>query len=305
MSIEKDFIKPARESILFDPIKIGSLNLKNRFLRSSTHDSMQTQDGYITEMAITSLLQLAKGGVGLIITGAANVQRSSRVDYQISIDSDNFIPCLRTLVDRVHSYDVKIAIQLNSYGIAPRAAREDQISLAPSLIDGTPYIIPKHRPMTIEEIEDIIESFGEATRRAKQAGFDAVQIHMGHGYLFSQFLSPFTNRRIDGYGGDLEGRMRIHLETLERAIEKVGGGYPLLVKLGVKDEVEAGGLSLKEGCNVAKALSDIGATAIEVSQGLDVTVFQSKKIPLSIERNRTHIRRDILKKSDEAYYLNW
>lgn len=120
------------------------------------------------------------------------------------------------------------------------------------------------REMTVEEIEETVEAFAEAARRAKTAGFDAVQLHAAHGYLLSEFLSPYTNRRADEYGGNTENRVKIVEEVYKRTVEKVGPGFPVLVKMNVDDFLE-GGLKLEESKKIAERFSKMGIAAIETS----------------------------------------
>lgn len=163
--------------------------------------------------------------------------------------------------------------------------------MAPSRSENEPYFNATHREISLDEIEQVIAAFGQAARRAREAGFDAAQLHAGHSYLFSQFLSPCSNRRSDEWGGSLENRMRFHLRVVDAVRAAVGRDYPLLVKLGVQDTVE-GGLTLEEGCRVAQALVARGVDAIEVSEGLE-------------PKRGNHIRLGVKLREGEAYYAPW
>jgi 2,4-dienoyl-CoA reductase-like NADH-dependent reductase (Old Yellow Enzyme family) len=145
--------------------------------------------------------------------------------------------------------------------------------------------------MTTAEIEEIIDDFGQAARRAIEAGFDAVQFHAAHSKLFTQFLSPRSNRRTDQWGGNLQKRMWFHMQVTSAVRKAVGKNYPLLIKLGVQDTVEDG-LVLAEGCHAAQKLVTCGMDAIEVSEGLEKTRVH-------------HIRKDIKFREEEAYYAPW
>lgn len=280
-------------SVLFEPIEIQGMQLKNRFVRSATHDACSNERGEITDKTIELYSRLAQGGAGLIITGFAYVHRNGQTFlHQTAIDSDSAIPGLKKLANKVHEYNAKIAVQLVHCGRNSSAVRaRGETPLAPSFVENDPYFTESHRAMTVAEIEEIIDAFGQAARRAREAGFDAVQLHAAHGYLSSQFLSPRSNRRTDQWGGNLENRMRFHIRVISTIRKVVGQDYPLLIKLGIQDTVEDG-LTLDEGCRVAQKLSTSGIDAIEVSEGL--------------EKVRTnHMRKDIKFREGEAYYAAW
>jgi len=280
-------------SILFEPLEIHGMHLKNRLVRSATHDGCSSEQGQITDKTIELYSRLAQGGVGLIITGFAYVHRIGAAFFrQTAIDSDDCIPGLSRLVDSVHQYDTKIALQLVHCGRNAYAVRKSgQTPLAPSLIGDDPSYKEAYRAMTETEIEDTIGAFGQAARRAKAARFDAIQLHAAHSYLFSQFLSPRSNQRTDRWGGSLENRMRFHLEVVKAIRQVVGQDYPLLIKLGVVDTAE-GGIYLREGCQVAHQLVVSGINAIEISEGLE-------------ETRANHMRKGIKPGRSEAYYAAW
>ncbi len=280
-------------SILFEPIEIHGMQLENRFVRSATHDACSNEQGEITDKTIELYSRLAQGGAGLLITGFAYVHRSGQqFPNQTAIYSNDFIPGLKKLADKAHEYGAKIAIQLAHSGrTSPAIRARGETPLAPSFIENDPYFRGSHRAMTTAEIEEIIDAFGQAARRAIEAGFDAVQLHAAHSKLFTQFLSPCSNRRTDQWGGNLENRMRFHTQVTSTVRKAVGQDYPLLIKLGIQDTVEDG-LALAEGCRVAQKLATSGIDAIEVSEGL--------------EKARTHhIRKDIKFREGEAYYAAW
>ena len=280
-------------TVLFEPIEIHGMQLKNRFVRSATHDACSNERGEITDKTIELYSRLAQGGAGLIITGFAYVHRNGQTFlHQTAIDRDDHIPGLKKLADKVHEHKAKIAVQLvhcgrNSWAVRARG----ETPLAPSFVENDPYFTESHRAMTTAEIEEIIDAFGQAARRVREAGFDAVQLHAAHSYLFSQFLSPRSNRRTDQWGGNLENRMRFHIRVISTIRKAVGQDYPLLIKLGIQDTVEDG-LTLEEGCRVAQKLSTSGIDAIEVSEGLE-----------KVRAN--HMRKDIKFRQGEAYYKAW
>ena len=278
-------------SVLFQPIKIHGMPLRNRFVRSATHEASCNEQGEITDDMIRLYSRLAQGSIGLIITGFAYVHRSGQAFLrQTAIDRDDIIPGLKKLADCVHEYDAKIAIQLVHCGKNSWVVRErGEVPLAPSWLENNPALT--HRAMTEAEIEDMIDAFGRAARRAREAGFDAIQLHAGHSYLFSQFLSPHSNQRTDRWGGNLENRLRFHMGVVRSIRQSVGQDYPLLIKLGVRDGSE-NGLTLEEGCTVARRLSASGVDAIEVSEGLEKT-------------RANHIRKNVKLRDGEAYYAEW
>ena len=259
------------------PKKIGSMEIKNRFVRSATFEGMATEDGYITDKHITLYKGLAEGGVGLIITGHAYVQENGKAfDKQTGVSDDKYINGLRKIVEVVHNNgkDCKVALQISHCG---RQSRYLENTLAPSALEEKlTRKIP--REMTKKEIVDIVDAFSQAVRRAKEAGFDAVQIHGAHGYLISEFLSPYINKRTDDYGGNIDNRIRILEEIYNTSVELVEKEFPIFIKLNAVDFVE-GGTSIEESTKVAKRLEKIGYSAIEVSGGIwEVATLKKKDL---------------------------
>ena len=280
-------------SVLFEPAVIHSMELKNRFVRSATHDACSSDRGEVTDDTIGLYSELAAGGAGLIVSGFAYVHPGGQnFIRQAAIDRDDKIPGLKRLTREVHQYDAKIALQLVHCGRNSRAVRKrGELPLAPSVLEGDQTAPESYRAMTEADIAELVEAFGLAAGRAREAGFDAIQLHAAHSYLFSQFLSPCSNRRSDRWGGGLENRIRFHRQVVEAIRKAVGPDYPLLIKLGVKDSVE-GGMSLDEGCAAARILSSEGINAIEVSEGLEAS-------------GANHIKRGIDSQEKEAYYADW
>ncbi len=251
---------------LFEPYRIGRLELRNRFVRSATWDATADSSGAVTDTSMALYRELGQGGVGLIISGFAFVSPLGQAAQgQYGIHTDNMIPGLRRLAQAAHQGGAKIALQAHHAGInsnylyqrgmtVPAVSRREQTSRP-------------HREMTDEEIEAIISDFASAALRAKEGGFDAVQFHGAHGYLMSQFLSPLFNLRSDRWGGSAENRRRFHLEVIREVRHAVGTDFPLMIKFGVQDDRE-GGLSLGEGLETARQMADNGINAIEVSAGV-------------------------------------
>jgi len=290
------FLGEVRMSILFTPIKIKNLELPNRFVRSATGDRFTEGAGFVADRKIALYQELAEGGIGLIISGIAHVHPAGKSLYsQTSIATDAYIPGLRRLTQAVHERGVKIAVQLFHGG--REAARYwntvNQAALAPSVIAGDPYFKGEYRSMTADDIENAVQAFGDAAKRAREAGFDAVQLHAAHAYLPSQFLSPYVNRRNDAWGGPLENRLRFHREVYQAMRKKVGEDYPLLIKLGVQDGF-AGGLELNEGLQAAERLAQWGYDSLEISQGLRGKYYEE-----------TEFRTGIHTVDQEGYFRDW
>jgi 2,4-dienoyl-CoA reductase-like NADH-dependent reductase (Old Yellow Enzyme family) len=253
-------------SKLFSPGHIGTLLVPNRLVRSATAERMSDPDGRPGPQFLRLYRDLARGGVGLIISGHMYVDPAGKAHPEMaSVSSDDHVPALGQVADLVHREGGLVAVQINHGGMHANGETVDE-PIAPSALDA-PFLKRPAREMTPAEIELAIDSFAQAARRVKQAGFDGVQIHAAHGYLISQFLSPFVNRRTDEWGGDLEGRTQF-LRAVARAVrEQVGPAYPVFVKLGMLDGME-GGLTAEEGVQVVAALEEMGLDAVEISSGV-------------------------------------
>jgi 2,4-dienoyl-CoA reductase-like NADH-dependent reductase (Old Yellow Enzyme family) len=253
-------------STLFSPGRIGALTLPNRLVRSATAERLADPDGRPTPALTALYRELCRGGVGLIITGHMYIHPSGKCHPDMTgIYSDHLIPSLAELADAVHQEGGRVVVQINHGGAqcSPEATRE---AVAPSATEA-PFLRRPAREMTLDEIGLTIEAYVDAAWRAKEAGFDGVQLHGAHGFLISQFLSPFVNRRTDEWGGDLEGRMRFLRAACQAAREQVGPDYPLLIKLGMMDGMD-GGLSQEEGVRIVAALQEMGLDGVEISGGI-------------------------------------
>lgn len=291
------------KSLVFEPKKIGGMVIKNSLVRLATHEGMASEDGSVTDELVELYRTLAEGGAGLIITGYAYVQPSGKsAPLMTGIDRDNLIPGLRKVADTVHEHGdgCKIAIQLEHCG---RQSLIPKDTMAPSAVL-EPMTNKMPREMTVEEIEDTIEAFAEAARRAKEADFDAVQLSAAGGYLLSGFLSPHTNKRTDEYGGNTEKRIKIVEDIFNRAINKVGEKFPILIKANVDDFLE-GGIDLTESKKIAKEFSRIGFTAYETSGSMWETTTRTEEelgwMPVFPPNSRINIR----SKDKEAYALSY
>jgi 2,4-dienoyl-CoA reductase-like NADH-dependent reductase (Old Yellow Enzyme family) len=260
---------------LFEPYKIGRLELKNRFVRSATWDATADSSGVATETSVALYRKLGQGGVGLIVSGYAFVSPLGQAAYgQYGAHTDDMISGLRRLAQAAHQGDAKIALQIVHAGISSDYLYRQGIT--PLAVSSSPRTNRPHRQMTEEEIETIITDFAAAARRGVEAGFDAIQLHGAHGYLMSQFISPLTNFRTDQWGGRPENRRRFHLEVVSRIRQALGAQFPLLIKFGVQDDRE-GGLTLSEGIAAAKLMVARGIDAIEVSAGIGSSAQVTKE----------------------------
>ena len=248
---------------LFEPAYIGSLRLKNRLIMAPMQTGMAGVNGEVTQQLIDYFAERASGGVGMVITGHANVDyaRGTSPPVMLRVDHDCFIPGLRNLVEAIQRGGARACCQINHLGAMaqPTGIKEPY---APSSLAH----IPHAKELSLEEIAEIEGKFAKAAARAKRCGFDAIEIHGAHAYLIAQFLSPFTNRRNDAYGGDLDGRMRFALVVVEKVRAAVGADFPLIIRFN-GDDFTPQGLSLNESKKVAKAMEQAGVNAVHVSAG--------------------------------------
>ncbi len=276
-------------SLLFTPANIGTLTLPNRITRSATAERMAEDGDGRPKPQLTQLYRtLARGGVGLIITGHMYVHPSGKCHPEMTgIYDDALIPALANLTAAVHQEGGKIAVQINHGGMQ---CSQETVSetLAPSAIDA-PFLPQPARALTQKEITDLIQAYAQAARRAKEAGFDAVQLHGAHGYLIEQFLSPFVNRRTDEWGGDIEGRMRFLRAVCDAVRAEVGSEYPVFIKLGMLDAVE-GGLTPEESLRVVAALDSMGLDAVEVSGGIGGGTNLNSRVGIRTEADEAYFR---------------
>lgn len=251
---------------LFQPCDIGRLEIRNRFLRSATWDATADSSGAATEKSVALYKELAKGDLGLIVTGFTFVSPLGQaVRGQYGAHTDAMIPGLQRIAEVAHEGGANIAVQLVHAGLNSDYLRSR--GMTPLAVSKMESITRPHREMTNEDIEAAIADFASAAQRVVEAGFDAIQLHGAHGYLMSQFLSPLYNRRIDMWGGSAENRRRFHLEVVRRIRKAVGRDFPLMIKFGVSDDRE-GGLPLTEGLETARELVAAGIDGIEVSVGV-------------------------------------
>jgi len=259
---------------LFTPMKIGTMEVRNRIAMPPMHMGYGALDGTVTERYIDYYGARARGGTGLIITEAAgvNAERKNGI-VPLGLFDDALIPSWSELARVVHSHGAKLAAQVMDPGPELMKILSGADPVGPSRIAGRNIFRTMPRELTAGEIEAVVEDFAQAIRRAQEAGVDAVEIHAAHGYaLVGSFMSPFFNKRTDAYGGTLEGRAKILLDIIRSAREKVGRDYPLIVRIA-GDERRTGGRTVQESQFIASLLADAGIDAIEVSGGTIPTVF--------------------------------
>jgi len=252
---------------LFEPIKIGTMEVKNRFVVPPMGTNFANPDGSVSQQLIDYLVSRAKGGYGLIIVEVTAIDPLGKaIPLQPGIWDDKFIPGWKKLVDEVHKYGAKIAVQLHHAG---RQTTREVIGAQPVAPSPIPCPVDREMPreLTTEEVYELIEKFGDAARRARDAGFDAVEVHGAHGYLIAQFMSAYSNKRIDEFGGDFKGRMKFPVEIVKNIRRKVGNGYPVIFRFS-GDERVPGGRTIDESRMVARVMEHVGVDALHVSTGV-------------------------------------
>ncbi len=272
---------------LFDELTIGSMTARNRIVRAATAESLATRDGGLTPELLGIYGELAWGGAGTIITGYTYVTPDGKPsEGALGLCDDAALHRFRSLADVVHENDARIIMQLVYGGSKSKLSADDPRRLAPAdqaAVDGAPtvsilgasaiahprtHLVPTEA--TSDQLAALAEAFGQAAVRARACGFDGVEVHVAHGYLLSQFLSPFFNRREDEYGGSLAGRARLAVQCVKAVRAQVGSEYPVLVKLNSCDEWgdpkgARGGLGEDESAQVAAWLVQAGANGVDVS----------------------------------------
>ncbi|MFX1425000.1 MAG: NADH:flavin oxidoreductase [Promethearchaeota archaeon] len=277
---------------LFSSGKIGSVQIKNRIVRSATFSHMAEKYGYIGERVLKMNKDLAQGGTGLIITEATAVDPGGAGGpYQVCLFEDSHVSGHKKLTAVIHDCDdTKVAIQIQHSGRLGYHPKYPTV--APSPI---PYketgITPKE--LTTEEVKEYIDKFVSAGLRAYECEYDMVQLHAAHGYLLNNFISPFTNVRADEYGGTTENRTKVLKEIHDKIRDEVGKKFPITIKFQSQDFIP-NSISETEGIKIAKILSNIGFDAIEPSGGQRESLYYAKN---------TLPSRLVKKVEDENYFL--
>lgn len=255
----------------FSAGRCGSLTVANRLVFAATSSELADRDGFLGDEAAEFYAERARGGVGLVVVEATYVDQEGKRLYQNAmLHEDRYIPSLCKLVKSVHAEGAKVAIQLNHGGREATPSITGSVPLAPSAVAARyigvgEAVIPK--ALTEAEIATIVQRFVDASIRAKEAGFDAIELHGAHGYLISQFFSPHSNLRTDGYGSDLAGRARFCVELVQGIKNALGADYPVIVRMNGSDYFP-GGLTLEDSVEIAALLEAAGADAISVSGGV-------------------------------------
>jgi 2,4-dienoyl-CoA reductase-like NADH-dependent reductase (Old Yellow Enzyme family)/thioredoxin reductase len=265
---------------LFSPIRIGSMEVKNRIVLPPMTVGYGVPEGTVSEKHRDYYEARAQGGAGLIITEAAAVHAQRKYGmFPLGLYEDAQIQSWRELAEATHRHGAKLAVQLMDPGPESIMMLTGIQPAGPSRVVGRGLFRDVPRELSIGEIEAIVDDFAEATRRAKEAGLDAIEIHAAHGYaLVGSFLSPFFNKRTDRYGGSLEGRLRLLLEIIEAIRGRVGKDFPIIVRVS-GDERRTGGRTLQETQFIARILVEAGVDALEVSGGTVPTVFWAVVAP--------------------------
>ncbi|NWF55047.1 MAG: FAD-dependent oxidoreductase [Syntrophaceae bacterium] len=249
---------------LFSPFRIGKLELKNRIVMPPMATNFAVTDGKVNDRHIAYYVKRAQGGVGYITFEHTGIVKEGKASPGMAlIDGDEKIPLFKKLVDAVHKEGGKIFIQINHAGRQTSASITGAPIVGPSAIP-CPVRKEMPHPLSMGEIQGLVEAFRQAARRVKEAGADGVEVHMAHGYLLCQFLSPFSNQRDDDYGGTPEKRLKMPLEVLNAVRKTVGPDFPIVCRLSADEYVE-GGLKLEDSIPIAQALEKNGADALHIS----------------------------------------
>lgn len=279
---------------LLQPGRIGTLALKNRIVMAPMGSNFAESDGHCGPRIQAYYEARAKGGAGLLTMGvcAVSYPAGTAEPYQVGVSSDDFIPGLAEVARRAHAHDARIAMQLQHAGKTatrdlaagrelwvpslPPATKTDMLQAftaeeMANFVGGLGKVRPRIRVMSVDDIATLVEAFAAAAARAQAAGFDAVELHGAHTYILAGFLSPYYNRRDDAYGGPLENRARMLLETLAAVKRRCGADFPVWVRLDAQELRTPGGITVQDAVATARLCQDAGADAISVSAYATIT----------------------------------
>ena len=252
----------ATSTLAFTKTQIGGLVIPNRFVRSATYEAMADEWGCPTPKLTDHFVKLARGGCGLIVAGSTYVHQKGRGHrFQAGLANDDQTKAWSATFDAVHKQHGLIAVQLNHAGLESRS----------KLNGGFPGSGPsatsqKNRSMSVSDIEEVVDAFIAAGKRAVKAGADAVQLHAAHGYLLAEFISPLWNKRQDDFGGDATNRFEIVRRILVGLRQELPAKFPIFIKMNGHD-IEGGGVTLETALQTAKMAEAAGADALEISSG--------------------------------------
>lgn len=263
---------------LFDPIIIGNMKIKNRLFKAATSYDMADHHGRPTQEYLDVYAEAAKGGPGLIVTDVTYVDFDDRPSHaDLSIHDDSQIPSFRKVANTIRANGAKSCMQLGWAGsltITGYRIGEREV-WGPSKVEHPMTKVTPTKAISREEIKHVVKTMAEGARRAKEAGFDAIELHFCHNFMLSQFLTPYYNKRTDEYGGSIENRTRLHFEITEAVRKAVGPDYPVFAKIHGQDYLEKQGMTLEEGLFFATGLAKRGLTALEISGGNLVGGFET------------------------------
>lgn len=257
---------------LTTPIKINNLELKNRLVMPPMATAKSDQFGKVSSDLIKYYAEKSRDrSIGLIITEHSYISPEGKATQgQLSIAHDTDIEGLRQLVDCIHANETKVIAQINHAGGAAKTKITEQEVLAPSVLINPRFKDESELPraMLISDIKKVISDFAAAALRAKEAGFDGVEIHSAHGYLLNQFYSPLLNQRNDQYNGQtLAGRIKLHLQVIAAVREAVGEDYPIALRLGASDYMP-GGTTIEDSILAAQSFEKAGVDLLDISGGI-------------------------------------
>jgi 2,4-dienoyl-CoA reductase-like NADH-dependent reductase (Old Yellow Enzyme family)/thioredoxin reductase len=267
---------------LLSPIKIKTLELANRVVLPPMGTNLGNPDGTVSEANLAYLRRMARGGAGLIIVEVCAVHPSGpAINSELGIFEDRFIPGLKKLTEIAHAARSKIALQLHHAGRESFYLLQQKKAIAPSPIRSLVFGLTPQE-MTLDDIHEIIAAFGTAADRAREAGFDAVEVHGAHGYLLTQFLSALCNQRSDEYGGGLAKRSRFIVEVLQEVRKRVGEDFPISLRLSVEECIK-GGYTVEDIQPILPAFVRAGADIIHASLGTHGSPAGITSAPLEYE----------------------
>ncbi|SHO43956.1 bile acid Fe-S flavoenzyme BaiCD [Anaerocolumna xylanovorans] len=281
---------------LFNPIKIRGLELKNRIVFPAMGTKMATEDKFVTKQLIDYQAERVKGGCGLNFTEVCSVYSKAAPKKFLAISEDKYIPGLKELTDAIHENGGKAGVQLWLGGLAVGSDQTQMIIIpSPMPVPGTEYTLPE---ASLDTIKEAVEAFGEAARRAVEAGFDVIEFHAGHNYTPHSFLSPYFNRRTDEYGGELKNRARFLIECIEAIRKNIPEDMPLFMRIDAHDDYLEGGLTIEEIIEFCKMAGMAGVDVLDVSRGnFSSAAIKYEVPPIDLPRgfnveNAARIRRE-------------